>query len=136
MSNEIIKVLDNLAMKFGIAIDWTAANVLPYLKDLADRLIQYEIATSIGWICCMCVICGLTWLFATVVHRRLQGDKDWSDLWSGEDVAIIFLYILAIGVSFATVCVVGTQIFDIIEAKTIPEKTIYDYIAQAMSKGE
>lgn len=32
MSVEVIKVLDALVEKFGIAIDWTSANVLPYLQ--------------------------------------------------------------------------------------------------------
>lgn len=34
MSQEIIKVLDNLCEKFGIAIDWTSQNVKPYLQEL------------------------------------------------------------------------------------------------------
>ncbi|MBE6618393.1 MAG: hypothetical protein E7626_01250 [Ruminococcaceae bacterium] len=135
ISDGIIKVLDNLAMKFGIAIDWTAENALPYLQELAGRLIQYEIWTSVGWMVIMLFVCGLMWLIASVIHRRLQGDKDWSDLWSGEDVAITIVYIVAIVLSIATILVIGTQIFDIIEAKTIPEKTIYDYISQAIQKG-
>ena len=32
MSNEIIKVLDALSDKLGIAVDWTSENVLPYLQ--------------------------------------------------------------------------------------------------------
>lgn len=31
MSEEVIKILDTIAEKFGLAIDWTSANVLPYL---------------------------------------------------------------------------------------------------------
>lgn len=38
MSEDIIKVLDNLAQKFGIAIDWTSQNAMPYLEDLAIGL--------------------------------------------------------------------------------------------------
>lgn len=34
MSEEVIKILDALAEKFGLAIDWTSANVLPYLQQL------------------------------------------------------------------------------------------------------
>lgn len=47
MSNEIIKILDDLAKRFGIAIDWTAENVLPYLKELFSRVVKYEIVQSI-----------------------------------------------------------------------------------------
>ena len=45
-SNELITVLDYLAQKLGIAVDWTSDNVMPYLKDLCDRFIEYEIFNS------------------------------------------------------------------------------------------
>lgn len=47
MSEEIIKILDALADKFGIAIDWTSSNVLPYLQQLCTKYVRCEIATSI-----------------------------------------------------------------------------------------
>ena len=34
MSDEVVKILDALADKFGIAINWTSANVIPYLQQL------------------------------------------------------------------------------------------------------
>ena len=41
--------IDILADKFGIAIDWTSDNVIPYLKDILERVVQYKIITnSIG----------------------------------------------------------------------------------------
>lgn len=41
--------IDILADKFGIAIDWTSDNVIPYLKDILERVVQYKIFTnSIG----------------------------------------------------------------------------------------
>ena len=50
VSSEIIEVLDYLGEKFGIAIDWTSNNVLPYLQALVDKFIKWEISTSIVWI--------------------------------------------------------------------------------------
>lgn len=47
MSDEIIKILDDLGQRFGIAIDWSSQNVMPYLQDLVRRFTTYEIATSI-----------------------------------------------------------------------------------------
>lgn len=37
MSNEIIKVLEYISNKLGIAIDWTAANVYPQVMDVLGR---------------------------------------------------------------------------------------------------
>ena len=50
MSEEIIKVLDDLGQRFGIAIDWSSQNVIPYLQDLMQRFINYEVISSIVWI--------------------------------------------------------------------------------------
>ena len=47
-SSQFIEVLDALCAKFGIVIDWTSQNVMPYLTDLATRLISYEIWTSMA----------------------------------------------------------------------------------------
>ena len=44
MSEEVIKILDNLGEKFGIAIDWTSENIAPYLTELYERA---EIVTLI-----------------------------------------------------------------------------------------
>ena len=49
-SSQFIEVLDALCAKFGIVIDWTSQNVMPYLTDLATRLVSYEIWTSAAWI--------------------------------------------------------------------------------------
>ena len=50
MSDEVIKVIDALAEQFGIVIDWSSANVIPYLQQLCAKYITYEIITSIVWI--------------------------------------------------------------------------------------
>lgn len=48
VSNQIIAVLDAICEKFGIVIDWTASNIMPYLQDLCKRIVTYEIATSVA----------------------------------------------------------------------------------------
>ena len=60
VSSEIIEVLDYLGEKFGIAIDWTSNNVLPYLQALVDKFIKWEIFTSIVWIAIAAFIIVMT----------------------------------------------------------------------------
>lgn len=50
VSDQIIQVLDNLCEKFGLAIDWTSENVIPYLTTLCTKLVSYEIWTSVAWL--------------------------------------------------------------------------------------
>ena len=43
MSEQIIKVLDSVCEKFGIAIDWTNNNVLPYIQQLGDKIVKHDL---------------------------------------------------------------------------------------------
>ena len=47
MSDEIIKVLDDLSQRFRIAVDWTSANMLPYLQMLTRKYVNYRLAMSV-----------------------------------------------------------------------------------------
>jgi hypothetical protein len=77
MSQEIINVLDYLCKKFGIVIDWTSENVMPYLQDLCARYIKFEIHTSIMWII-LCagimVLAGIIWTISGIVDSRISSD--------------------------------------------------------------
>ena len=117
VSSEIIEVLDYLGEKFGIAIDWTSNNVLPYLQTLADKFIKWEISTSIVWI-----IIAVFVMVGMIVLINLKGIREINEetygmLW----IPIIVLII----VSFIVICI---QIFDIIECNVFPEKALYDFI--------
>ena len=117
VSSEIIEVLDYLGEKFGIAIDWTSNNVLPYLQTLVDKFIKWEISTSIVWI-----IIAVFVMVGMIVLINLKGVREINEetygmLW----IPIIVLII----VSFMVICI---QIFDIVECNVFPEKALYDFI--------
>ena len=46
MSEEIIKVFDYIGEKLNITIDYTQKNIQPYLEDLWNRYITYEIIVN------------------------------------------------------------------------------------------
>ena len=49
MSDQIIKVLEYLGDKLGIAVDWTAENVIPYAEQLFKKYVTLKITcASIG----------------------------------------------------------------------------------------
>lgn len=126
VSEQIIEVIDSLCEKFGIAIDWTADNVIPYIETLCTKFINYEIYTSIFWICFMVALSCLLWIIGGAAGRKAK-KLEWDDDYVVTYVAVIG-YIAAGIITFATVIVIGCQIYDIVVAKTFPEKTIYDYI--------
>ena len=120
-SSQFIEVLDALCEKFGIVIDWTSQNVVPYVTDLAARIIAYEIWTSAAWI----VIMAIVFLIACKMTKNLCKEDRFEDEWiTGWSIRII------IGIIFFIV--IGFEVFDIIEALALPEKTLYDFITRLM----
>ena len=114
ISDEVIEILEYLCDKIGLTIDWTSNNVLPYVEQICEKFILWEVNTSFAWIGIMCVATIIALIFAIVIYNL--------DSWDGFEWAIFFVVLVA------TIIVCGTQIFDIIECYTFPEKVIYDYI--------
>lgn len=120
MSDEIIKVLDDLSERAGIAIDWTSQNVLPYLQELCDKYINYEIWTSAVYI----FICLTSVIL--MLYRISKLHDFWND---GGEGSLLIVFSIVLIVSLAVMVV---QIFDIVTALTFPEKLIYEYVNQVI----
>ncbi len=124
VSQQIIDVLNVLCEKFGIVIDWTGENVIPYLEVLGSRVVSYVIGTSWVWMALGILMFIIMLVAAGVCIKgcsleRNEYDKiDW--IFTG-CIVCIPLFILSIGI-------ILTQTFDIIRAYTIPELTIIDFI--------
>jgi len=114
LSDEVIKILEYLGSKIGLTIDWTGENVLPYITQLAEKFIKWEVGTSMAWIIIACVIMVVSLVITICIHI-------WGD-WYGMEWGLFCV------VMFFMLGVCGMQIFDIIECNTFPEKAIYDYI--------
>ena len=119
MSSEIIKILDDLCARFGIAIDWTSENVIPQLEKIAEKLVKYECATSIMWLAfgVILIAAGVAFIIADI---KLD--------WEGGG-CVIGGVVIAIGLVI-TIC----QITDIIACNTFPEKVLMDYLKNYMKR--
>jgi len=114
VSNQIIEVLNYLGEKFGIVIDWSSQNVLPYIEQLLGKFISWEIATS--W---MFIVLGAILLIAGIFFIIFEANTCASD-------GVFYL----LGIVFIIVgsFTIFYQLYDIITATYFPEKTIFDYI--------
>lgn len=135
-SKEIINVLDYLCGKFGIAIDWTSDNVIPFIENLCGKFIRYEVFTSIAWIVIIPVITGIIAVALSIMHKKASL-TEW-DFYYHEGVcsSAVVLWVMFVGMVFVSVFTVCTQVFDIIECCTIPEKTILEYLNQLMKNAK
>ena len=127
MSNEIIKVLDNLAQKFGIAIDWTSQNIMPYIENLMSRYIQYNIASlSIALVIeIIGIIIFIKILMSALKEKKQKEYWDWLDEGAARLTILIILGIVLIIAIPVTIDCLLRSIF-------IPEVTILNYIKGLM----
>ncbi|MFJ1464966.1 hypothetical protein ACIJV2_15605 [Clostridioides difficile] len=116
-SDQIIKILDNLSDKFGMAIDWSDKNVIQNLQTLTTKYINYEVDISIFWIiiCVIGIIIG-----ALLIYIDWKYDEDDFPIYATIGLLIII---------FSAVFII-IQSIDIITAKTFPEKIILNYLLE------
>lgn len=120
-SSQFIEVLDALCDKIGIAIDWTSQNIVPYVTDLATRIITYEIWTSAAWIVIAAILFLIAWKMTKNMCKADRLDYEW-----------VLGWVIRIGVGILCFAVIGCQVFDIIEALALPEKILYDFVMGLM----
>lgn len=128
MSEEIIKVLDELGKRFGIVIDWSNQNIIPYLQELLKRFICYRNITGCVWIIISIIPIILGVIGIKLLNKWIKSDK-YDDNFYSEDgslaalgyIASIFIIMLGIGI------IIG-NILGIIKNIYMPELVIYEYI--------
>lgn len=127
VSNQIVEILDALCEKFGIAIDWTSQNVLPYAQELMEKGVRYELWTSIAWIVGFGLLTGVLWFVVWKISRA--SDFDWNMVFI-EGLPTIALALSIIGSFLILLFVynVFQQGIDIITCLTFPEKIILDML--------
>lgn len=126
MNEELVKALTELANKFGIVIDWTSQNALPYAQELMNRIIKFEIATSIMWLVIGLMFIGSAyWMIKLVKFFQQKNKKEpygvW-DLWAGFAIGLTVLFPI-IGV-----CVIFQQVYDFIQCGILPEVIVLRYL--------
>lgn len=128
VSERIINVLDALCKKFGIVIDWTSNNVLPYIEQLCGKFIKFEIVMSIMWIIVGLIIGIIGFICWKAVYNHKEfgvthyvyiNDDHFGRSLSYIGIALIFII---------SSTIILKQTYDIISCLTFPEKIIYDYI--------
>ena len=118
MSAEIIKVLDYLCAKFGIAIDWTAENIWPQVLDFVGRYQMYAVTRHLIAVA-MCVIIGI---ICVVIAKKMNNCD-----WDGLDVVVQFGCIIA---TIICLIVLIVNIFSAIEWGIVPEMRFVEMLSE------
>lgn len=120
VSDEIIKVLDNLCEKFGLAIDWSGQNILPYVQELMQRIANLQLAYGIVWLIVGIVSAILTVVCVKQYKKSVGSEYDLDVLWIAAIVALCFFSLVAFGFGFE---LIPKAIF-------LPELTAIEYIGR------
>lgn len=128
MSEEIIKILDNLGERLGIAIDWTSENILPYLQDLMSRFIGLKNVQAIIWLVISAVVILLTILviIGTIKYIKKQDKTSYEYEDKIFICGLIDFVIGIVAIIFLTILLCNT--FGLIQNIYTPELTLLEYI--------
>lgn len=133
MTDEIIKLLDELAKRFGIAIDWTSENVMPYLEDLFGRFITYNIVVDVVWIFAAFAAVWFDVWFVKKTIQKYKEDKDniffETTMFGRENTEIwTIVVILSLLVSGITLVMGIVALLEIPKLVFIPEVSMIDWL--------
>ena len=124
ISSEITNVLNDLGSRFGVLIDWSSQNVMPYVQDLVSRIAKLQMCNSI-----IAIVCGIACLIVTILIIRFSV-KHWEDCIEevvGTSLVIIFILCL---VGMFTLIPIGVD--GLTQAIYLPELTAIEYIQRLM----
>lgn len=133
ISEQVIKVLDAVCDKFGIAIDWTSNNVIPYIEQLGNKIITYDICMSIMWL----VIGSAIPLTVAILikkflnKKKLEAKETINDYYYTDgslDEGAWCCYAMIIVLIIIAIMLTAGNIQDIIQDIVLPEKTIIEFI--------
>lgn len=137
MSEEIIKVLDNLGEKFGIAIDWSSQNVIPYLQDLMSRFIAYRNYSAIIWIVMSIIMISLSIIIGIIICKKIKKyykDKQYR-CESDKNFGYGLTWFCAGMIILIFITVLFCNINGIFQNIYIPEATVLEYTNTLISMG-
>ena len=133
ISEQVIKVLDAVCDKFGIAIDWTSNNVIPYIQELGNKIITYDICMNIMWLVIGCVIPLIVAMFIKkfLNQKKLEAKESSNAYYYADgslDEGALYCYLI-IGILLVVAIVIGTiSSQSIIQDIVFPEKTLIEFI--------
>lgn len=125
VSDQIIKVLDNLCDKFGLAIDWSSKNIQPYLEELMAKAVNYKFSIATMWLIIGIILfvigcIGIKFgIFCRKKYNEIVEGTDW-------DMAAFFVWFFSIIVLICSILMILDSIPSMIACKTFPEKVIID----------
>lgn len=128
MTDEIIKLLDALFERFGIAVDWTAENIMPYFQMFMARYVRYEIWRSVFVILISTIATAALLIILIKWHKKDNDIGFYGGLDDPIIIAWIFFGLMAL-ITGTCLVINGEKIIGCI---TFPEKVFFDFLTSSI----
>lgn len=128
MSEEIIKILDELGKRFGVVIDWSNQNIIPYLQELLKRFICYQNITACVWIIISIVMTISGVVMIKFLNKWKKSDNYDKDYCSDDVMLATLEYIFSICIIALGIGLMIGNILGIAKNICMPEMVVYEYI--------
>lgn len=131
VADQIIQVIEYLGQKFGIAIDWSAENVLPLAQTLMERIARWCIAENVFFVALNLVglIVGII-IFSISTQKLPKLDSD-DDIGATLCIGGLIIFCV-IGIAGAIGLCVNT--YYLVQSIAFPELAVFEYIQSFMGK--
>ena len=122
-SENFISIMNAIGDKIGIAIDWSSQNIIPYMEVLGNRIVNYEMYTSVAWLGFhfLMILVGMGIIDRGIKHFKNPDRRCYDD-------SYIFIITFGVIVSIFAFIFGMVEVGDLITATTLPEKTIIEFI--------
>lgn len=128
ISSEITNILNDLGSRFGVVIDWSSQNVVPYVQDLVSRIAKLEMVNSVGAICFGIISLVITVLLIRFIFKHYE-DLNF-DVYFGAKEVFLILGIVIFGM-LGMILIPG-GVSGLTKAIYLPELTAIEYIQRLM----
>lgn len=131
MSDEIIKVLDDLCKKLGIAAEWTSDNVGPLIERIYAQIVAYSLYKYIFGVFCgilfMIISIGI---YAYLNHSPKEKYSKFDRMDTGDANFIKVILCIATILSLAFSLIMG---YYVMKTLTFPDIVVFDYVKNFIS---
>lgn len=129
MNSEIIEALELLSEKWGLAIDWTSKNVVPYLQGLMDRVIKYEFITSVFYLMLgVAFVASMKGWLKLIAYLRKKEEDEQEDY----EISKVFSTMGMVACIVLGIAIILCQLGDITKCVILPETIFLRYLRSYM----
>ena len=123
-SDQLIEVLDAICKKIGVVIDWTVANVVPYVQDLVHRVIVWQIMRKGVWALAVIIMLVLSFVFADKLRKHNIKENRGFEWMDPSAIGVVMLYMFGGIMGFVLISIINSTL----QMIYVPEIWFIDFV--------